>query len=74
MPPFLALLWLDAVFVGPFNATIAGAVYLAARIAYPLLMGPRLGRNIRPSILLSTGVGYLVLIYLSLAVVWAIAT
>jgi hypothetical protein len=65
MPPFLVLLWLNAVFIGPTGATIAGAIYLAARAAYPLLMGGRLGRGVRASIFIATLPGYLVLIYLA---------
>lgn len=61
MPPFLALLWLDAVFVSPTSATIAGGVYVAARAAYPLLMGGRLGRSVPARILLATVTGYVVL-------------
>lgn len=63
MPPFLALLWLTAVFVGPAQATIAGWVYVVARGLYPILMGRRLGRGIRARLLVSTGPGYLVLLY-----------
>ena len=71
MPPFLILMWLVAVFVGPQPATIAGAVYLAARAYYPLVLGTRLGGGIKPKILLSTGVGYGVLVYLAGALVMA---
>lgn len=71
MPPFLALLWLNAIYVSPTSATIAGAVYTAARLAYPFLMGGRLGRSIRAQILVATGTGYLVLAYFLGALVWA---
>ncbi len=63
MPPFLALLWLTAVFVGPTWATVGGAIYVATRIAYPFLMGPRLGRGVASRILLATFTGYGVLAY-----------
>lgn len=65
MPPFLVLMWLHAVFLSPTTATIAGSVYLAARVAYPLLVGTRLGRSIRAKVLLATVPGYLVIAYLA---------
>jgi hypothetical protein len=71
MGPFLALLWLDAVFVGPWNATVAGAAYVAARGAYPLLMGRRLGRSVSAPILFSTVTGYAVLVWFFGAVLLA---
>lgn len=72
MPPFLVLLWLHALFVNPLSATGAGAVYLVARIAHPLLVGSRLGREVRASILLATVPGYVVLVYLLGGIVWAL--
>ena len=63
MPPFLALLWLNAIFVGPRNASVAGAAYVACRVLYPFLMGRRLGRGIPTRILFATFVGYAVLTY-----------
>lgn len=71
MPPFLALLWLNALFIGPRGATIAGAVYVAARAAYPLVMGGRLGRDIKRSIFVVTGTGYAVIAYLCGALLYA---
>jgi len=70
MPPFLVLLWLHAVFVGPKSATIAGGIYVLARSAYPLLIGKQLGKDIKDVILLVTAPGYLVLIYLGAALLW----
>ena len=69
MPPFLVLLWLNAIFVGPLGATIAGVVYVLARAAYPVVLGARLGRGVRLGIVLATGPGYVVLAYLSGALV-----
>ncbi len=63
MPPFLALLWLNAVFIGPGSAATAGWIYVISRALYPVLMGRRLGRGIRARQLASTVPGYLVLIY-----------
>ncbi|HEY7370600.1 MAG TPA: MAPEG family protein [Polyangia bacterium] len=63
MPAFLALLWLNAMFVDPRSATVAGAVYLGSRIVYPFLMGARLGRGVPTRILFATVAGYLVIAY-----------
>ncbi len=70
MPPFLVLLWLNAAFVDPRSATIAGGVYVGARALYPLALGTRLGRGVRAAVLLSTAPGYLVLGWFSGALVW----
>ena len=70
MPPFLALMWLHAVFISPFGATVAGAVMVGARLVYPILMGGKLGRGIRAKVLLATVPGYLVIAYLAGALVY----
>ena len=64
MPVFLSLLWVNAVFVSPLEATIAGGIYVAARAAYPFVMGPRLGRGVKGPIFLSTAPGYAVMLFL----------
>jgi len=74
MPPFLALLWLNAVFVGPGGATIAGGIYVAARGLYPFLIGDRMGRGVKSKVMLSTGAGYAVLAYFIGALVIAMLT
>lgn len=74
MPPFLALLWLNALFVGPTGATVAGGLYVAARGLYPVLIGGRLGRGIKAQVLIATGTGYAVLIYFSGALIVALLT
>ena len=63
MPTFLLLLWLNAIFVDPLSASVAGAAYVGARILYPFLMGHQLGRSIPTRILFSTVIGYLVIAY-----------
>jgi hypothetical protein len=63
MPPFLALLWLNAIFVGTRDASWAGAVYVFARVIYPFVMGRRLGKGVPTRILFATLLGYLVLAY-----------
>ena len=72
MPPFLVLLWLNAVLVGPRSATLAGGIYVLARGAYPLLSGGQMGQDIKERIALATVPGYLVLIYLGAALIWTI--
>ena len=72
MPPFLVLLWLNAVFVSPMSATIAGGIYVLARALYPLALGKRLGRGVRAMVLASTVPGYLVILYFLGALGWAL--
>ena len=69
MPPFLVLLWLNAVFVGATSTTIAGGIWVAARLLYPFVMGSRLGRGLRAAILLSTVPGYLVIFWFTGALI-----
>jgi hypothetical protein len=73
MPPFLLLLWLNAVLVSPTSATVAGGLYVAARAYYPLVLGRKLGRGIRAQVLLSTLVGYTVIGWYCLALLWGLA-
>jgi hypothetical protein len=61
MGPFLALLWLMALFVSPFWATLGGAVYTLTRAAYPFLVGRRIGRDVQRRVVLATFTGYGVL-------------
>jgi uncharacterized membrane protein YecN with MAPEG domain len=63
MPTFLLLLWLNAVFVDPFSAAVAGTFYVGARVLYPFLMGRRLGSGVRSRIQFATMVGYSVIAY-----------
>ena len=63
MPAFLALLWLNALFVGPLGATLAGGAYVVARVLYPFVMGAKLGRGVPTRIMWATGIGYLVIAY-----------
>jgi hypothetical protein len=71
MPPFLALLWLNAVFVGTLSATAAGTVYALTRLAYPFLVGRTLGVVIRRRVLLATFSGYGVILYFVGSLVWS---
>ncbi len=72
MPPFLILLWLTALLASPLEATVAGGIYTASRLAYPFVIGGRLGRGIPTRILLVTGTGYAVLSYFLVRVVMGI--
>lgn len=63
MPAFLVLLWLNAMFVGPRGATLAGAAYVACRLLYPFMMGSRLGKGVPARILFATLIGYGVIAY-----------
>ena len=63
MPTFLLLLWLNAIFVDPFSAAVAGGIYLSSRVLYPFVMGQRLGPGIPSRILFATVVGYGVVAY-----------
>ena len=44
MGPFLASLWLFAIFASPTSATWLGAAYVVLRGAYPLLLGRRVSK------------------------------
>ena len=63
MPPFLILLWLNAIFVGPRGASFAGGAYILSRLLYPLAMGRRLGRGVPSRIMFATVIGYAVIAY-----------
>jgi hypothetical protein len=65
MPPFLVLLWLYSVFIGSFGATVAGSIYVATRVAYPILLGRSIESGLPTRILFATFTGYAVLIYLA---------
>jgi len=71
MPPFLILLWLHAVFVSPVGATIAGAIYVMSRVAYPFVLGRRVGGGPPMRVFPVTFTGYGVLVYLTATVIAA---
>ena len=48
MGPFLAAMWLCAVFASPSTATWLGAAYVLLRATYPLLLGPRIVGGVQP--------------------------
>lgn len=67
MPPFLWLLWLNAVFVSPLSATVAGTAYVVTRAAYPFLLGPVVGTRLPWRLLAATYTGYVVELYMAAA-------
>jgi len=69
MPVFLLLLWLNAIFVGPRGAALAGAAYVLSRLVYPLIMGRRLGKGVPPRIMFVTVIGYVVLAYFAVRLI-----
>lgn len=71
MPPFLTLLWLNAIFVGPRGASFAGGAYVLSRLLYPFLMGARLGRGVPSRIMFATVIGYVSLATLAARLVVA---
>ncbi len=64
MGPFLASLWLHAVFVSPTTATWLGAAYVLLRAAYPKVLGSSLGAMQSKRIFVVTGPAYLIIAYL----------
>ena len=64
MVPFLVALWLHAALVSPPHATVLGAVYVALRAVYPLLLGKSLSKTQSKRVFLATGPCYLIVFYL----------
>lgn len=61
MGPFLASLWLFAVFVSPRQAGWYGGAYVALRAIYPLLLGKRLSKTQSKRVFFVTGPAYLII-------------
>ncbi len=72
LPTFLIALWTNAWVVSAEGATLAGIVWLLARVAYPFLIGRGLGRDIPLRVLIATFTGYGAIAYLAGAVIWAL--
>ena len=72
MPAFLVLLWLNAIFVGPRGAALAGAAYVVSRLLYPLILGRRLGKGIPTRIMFASVIGYVVLAYFAVRLLVAV--
>jgi len=58
MPPFLALLWLQALVVSAESAAMLGWVYVILRALYPLFLGGELKSNIPMRLLFNTFAAY----------------
>ena len=68
MPPFLLLLWLNALVVGPETATLWGGLYVLLRALYPFFLGIRLRRGFRSRVFLITFPSYGLMILLGVQV------
>ena len=62
MPPFLLLLWLQALVVSTASATALGAAYVVIRATYPLFVGHELRTSIKPHVFINTFAGYGILV------------
>lgn len=74
MVPFLASLWLHAVFVSPTHATWLGLAYVVLRAIYPLLLGPSLSRTQSKRVFMVTGPSYCIVLYLLGSTLYAALT
>lgn len=74
MVPFLAALWMFAVFVSPRVATVLGAVYIILRFFYPRLIGKRLSKIQPKRVYFVTLPCYLIIFYMLGAIVWTVLT
>lgn len=64
MGPFLAALWMHALFVSPGSATLLGGIYVALRAAYPFLLGRNLSKSQSKRVFIVTGPSYGIVFYL----------
>lgn len=71
MVPFLTTMWLHAVFVSTWTATVLGAMYVGFRIAYPFLLGREVGGTQSKRVALATFPAYAIIIYLGFSTVWS---
>ena len=74
MGPFLASLWMHAVFVSPSTATALGGVYVALRVIYPFLLGKSLSKTQSKRVFAVTGPAYLIVGYFVVSTVVAAVT
>ena len=64
MVPFLASLWLHAVFVSTTTATTLGVAYIVLRAVYPMLLGRSLAGTQSKRVFAVTGPSYAIVFYL----------
>lgn len=69
MPPFLILLWLHALLVSSYEATILGAIYTGSRALYPVLLRGTMGRQVPKAVYPVTGAGYVVMVVFAVRIV-----
>ena len=58
MPPFLVLLWLQALIVSVGSAALLGWAYVVVRATYPFFVGSRLRSGIKSRVFINTFTGY----------------
>jgi hypothetical protein len=71
MGPFLASLWLFAIFASPTYATWLGAAYVVLRSAYPFLLGMRVSKVQSKRVALVTFPCYAIVFSMLGGAVWA---
>ena len=72
MVPFLASLWLCAVFASPSLATWLGSAYIVLRAFYPALLGKRVSKIQSPRVMFVTLPCYLIIFTLLGNAVWSV--
>jgi len=71
MGPFLASLWLFAIFASPTHASLLGAAYVVLRSAYPLLLGKRVSKVQSKRVAFVTAPCYAIVFTMLGGAVWA---
>ncbi len=74
MVPFLFALWLHAIFVATFSATLLGCIYVLLRSAYPFLLGQQLAYINPKKVYFVTFPCYGIIFYFLISVVYKILT
>jgi hypothetical protein len=69
MPPFLVLMWLQALVVSASSATTLGAIYVIIRATYPFFMGSKIHKSFPKRVFINTFSGYAIL---TIFVIWQI--
>lgn len=64
MGPFLASMWLHAVFVSANTAALLGAAYVVLRTIYPVLLGKSVSKTQSKRVIFVTAPCYLIVFYL----------
>lgn len=68
--PFLASLWLFALFNSPTYATWLGAAYIVLRALYPAALGKRIAGTQTKRVALITGPSYVIVFGMFIGAVW----